>query len=442
MPDAPGVAPGTARRLLARAARAQSQGRVPSLVAGVFREGALAWSCGRGDLAGGDPVDVQYRLGSITKTVTAVAVLRLRDEGLLDLGDALDVHVPSAPLGDRSVAALLTHLGGIGAETSGPWWERTAGGSLAAAGATAALPAGRRFHYSNVGFALLGELVARLRGRPWIDVVTDEVLLPLGMRRTTPRPVPPAAAGTAVHPWADVTLPEPEHDAGAMAPAGQLWSTAADLARLGGLLLGESDVLGADTVEEMTTPANSPDPHDDPEEDWSSYGLGVSVVRSGGATLAGHGGSMPGFLAGLSVDRAEGTGALALANATSGLDGGLTSGLLADLRELEPRVAEPWAPQPPPVDLGLLGLWYWGPAAFVLRAAGGLLLLDGVERIGRSSRFRLRPDGSWVGLDGYYAGETLQFGQNSFTVATFVFTRAPYDRVAPVPGGVDDAGWR
>ncbi|MCW2581573.1 MAG: Penicillin-binding protein beta-lactamase class, partial [Klenkia sp.] len=70
------VAPTTARTLLARTARVQREGRAPSLVAGVVRDGGLAWSAGRGAVA--DPhTDVQYRLGSISKTVTAVVVMRL-----------------------------------------------------------------------------------------------------------------------------------------------------------------------------------------------------------------------------------------------------------------------------------------------------------------------------------------------------------------------------
>ena len=72
---------GTARLLLADVARTQHAGRVPSVMAGVVREGFLIWSAGRGDVDGAEPDDdVQYRIGSITKTVTAVAVLRLRDE--------------------------------------------------------------------------------------------------------------------------------------------------------------------------------------------------------------------------------------------------------------------------------------------------------------------------------------------------------------------------
>src|SRR6185312_3707873 len=90
MPDP--VLPTTARALLARTARAQRDGRAPSLVAGVVRDGGLVWSVGRGTVA--EPhTDVQYRLGSISKTVTAIAVMRLRDEGLLHLDDPLERHL-------------------------------------------------------------------------------------------------------------------------------------------------------------------------------------------------------------------------------------------------------------------------------------------------------------------------------------------------------------
>jgi CubicO group peptidase (beta-lactamase class C family) len=434
--------PATARTLLAHTARAQCDGRVPSLVAGVVRDGRLAWSAGRGAVPGLH-TDVQYRLGSITKTVTAVTVLRLRDAGALDLDDPLERHLPGTPLGGRTIGQLLAHLAGAGSESPGGWWERTAGTSLDGLGLTDAdvvLPAARRFHYSNLGFGLLGELVARARGRAWTEVARDEVLLPLGMTRTTPRPEGPAAAGAAVHPWADVVLTEPEHDAGVMAPAGQLWATATDLARLGAFLLGDTgDVLSPATVEEMTLPAGI----DAADPGWSAYGLGVQVQRRDDMTLVGHGGSMPGFLAGLWVDRAEGTGALVLANTTTGLDNTLPSRLLAAVRAAEPRIVDSWTPSASPVPLELLGPWFWGPAPYVLRAvAGGLLHLGGLGCPGRASRFRRGPDGTWVGLDGYFAGETLRLDPTALNLATFVFTRTPYDPAAPVPGGVDAAGWR
>jgi CubicO group peptidase (beta-lactamase class C family) len=441
----PPVLPATARTLLARTARFQAEGRAPSVVAGVVRDGGLAWSAGRG-LVEEPHHDVQYRLGSITKTVTAITVLRLRDEGALDLDDPLEKHLPGTPLGDRTIGQLLAHLAGAGAESPGQWWERTEGTTLDGLGLSdsdVVLPAARRFHYSNLGFGLLGELVAVARGKAWTEVAHDEVLAPLGMTRTTPRPSGRAAQGYAVHPWADVLQPEPEHHAGVMAPAGQLWATAADLARLGAFLLGDTGgVLSPDTVEEMTVPAGV----DSSAPGWSSYGLGVQVQRPAdappGTVLVGHGGSMPGFLAGLWVDRGEKAGALMLANTTAGLDAGLPAGLLSDLRAAEPRIADAWTPSPSPVPVELLGPWYWGPAPYVLRAVpGGLLHLGGLGRPGRSSRFRPGPDGTWIGMDGYFAGETLRLDPVALDLATFVFTRTPYDPEAPVPGGVEEKGW-
>ena len=436
------VLPTTARLLLARTARVQRDGRAPSLVAGVVRDGGVAWSAGRGAVA--EPhTDVQYRLGSISKTVTAVLVLRLRDEGRLSLDDPLERHVPGTPLGERTVGQLLAHLAGAAAESPGSWWERAPGGSLAElelADDDVVLGAARRFHYSNLGFGLLGELVARQRNRPWEDAAREEVLAPLAMVRTTPRPVAPAAQGMAVHPWADVTLPEPEHHAGVMAAAGQLWATLADLARFAVFLLGDTgDVLDPATLEEMTVPAGV----DSSAPGWSGYGLGLQVLRLDGRTLVGHGGSMPGFLAGVFVDREERTGAVSLANTTSGLDP-LVPGLLADLRSAEPRVVEAWTPSPAPVPLDRLGVWFWGPAPHVLRALGGGVLHLGPlpGRAGRASRFARGDDGAWVGLDGYYAGEILRFADDHLDLGTFVFTRSPYDPTAPVPGGVDERGWR
>jgi len=439
MPDP--VLPTTARTLLARVARTQRDGRAPSLVAGVVRDGGLAWSTGRGEVA--DPhTDVQYRLGSISKTVTAVLVMRLRDEGRLSLDDPLERHLPGTPLGDRTVGQLLSHLAGASAESPGGWWERVPGGSLEDLGlgdADVVLGAARRFHYSNLGFGVLGELAARMRGTSWDDAVRDEVLAPLGMTRTTPRPVAPAAEGRAVHPWADVVLAEPEHHAGVMAAAGQLWATLTDLSRFAAFLLGDTaDVLDPATLEEMTVPAGV----DSSAPGWSAYGLGLQVMRVEGRTLVGHGGSMPGFLAGVFVDREEQAGAVSLANATAGVEP-VVFGLLADLRAAEPRVVEAWRPSPSPVPLDVLGVWFWGVSPGILRAvAGGRLHLGPLPgRAGRASRFEQR-DGAWVGLDGYYAGETLRIAADHLDLGTFVFTRTPYDPAAPVPGGVDDAGWQ
>ncbi len=448
----------TQQALLHRLARAQAEGRVPSVVGAVVRDGSPVWTAGRGAVAGdpagrggvaGDPADTQYRIGSISKTFVAVQVMRLRDEGRLDLSDRLDEHLPGTPLGEARIAELLAHTAGLASESAGLWWERVPGEpSLADAlgGDPLRHPAGRRFHYSNPGFGVLGALVASLRGAPWAACLRDEVLEPLGMTRTTPMPAAPHAQGWAVHPWADVLLPEPAEDAGPMAPAGQLWSTAADMCRWATFLAsGRPLVLDASTLEEMRQPAG-------PGDRTGGYGLGLQVLYAGSRTLIGHGGSMPGFLAALWVSVDERLSAVVLANTTSGLQvGSVASDLIDIVVSHEPPLPAPWQPLPSFDDelLALTGIWYWGPAAFALqlRADRGLELRP-LREPGRSSRFRPEPDGTWVGLDNYYAGERLHVVRDSsgavshLDLGTFVFTRQPYDAATPVPGGVDPSGWR
>ncbi|MGH8981905.1 MAG: serine hydrolase domain-containing protein, partial [Acidimicrobiales bacterium] len=211
---------------------------LPTVVAGLSRNGDLLWhgvagGTGLPDATGAaDPAGVttvQFRIGSISKTFVAVSVLQLRDGGALDLSDRVGAHIPELRALPVTLAELLSHTSGLRAETPAPWWERVAGGDFATLAAAALRREdllwrpGRRFHYSNVGYAVLGEVVARRRDMPIWDVVRELLLSPLDMLRTTPRPVPPHAAGLAVHPHAALVHAEPEHDAGAMAPAGQLW---------------------------------------------------------------------------------------------------------------------------------------------------------------------------------------------------------------------------
>jgi CubicO group peptidase (beta-lactamase class C family) len=449
--------PATRRTLLHRIAAAQAEGRAPSLVAAVVRGGETVWHGSRTSVDGHGPDEnVQYRIGSITKTFTAVLVLRLRDEGVLDLGDPLEKHLPGTGAGEATVAELLAHTGGLAAESPAPWWERTPG-SLRPELADVLgeqphrHPVGRRFHYSNPGYTLLGALVEELRGAPWEVVLRNEVLEPLGLHRTSAHPRAPHAGGWAVHPWADVMLPEPAEDLGRMAPAGQLWSTTGDLAHFAAFLAeGDDRVLSAESVREMRTPAAPAEAEE--VAAGAAYGLGMQIQYRDGRTLVGHGGSLPGFLASLMISVEDDLAAVVLTNCTSGP---LVSTVAADLvrivAEAEPRIPEPWRPLPE-VDrsvLELAGPWYWGTNTFALRlTADGGVSLGPLSGNGRRSRFRANGDGTWKGLDGYFAGELLRAVQGSdgsvshLDLGSFVFTRQPYDGGAPVPGGVDPEGWR
>jgi CubicO group peptidase (beta-lactamase class C family) len=438
-----------------RIATEQRDRRVPSLVAALARDGRVLWTGARGRVAGAPPsTRTQYRIGSITKTFVGVLVMRLRDEGRIDLADPLDHHVPGTSFGDRTIGQLLAHSSGITAEPPGAWWERSAGRDwtdvAAATGPrTVRTRAGRRFHYSNLGFAALGEVVARSRGTDWCTALRDELLLPLEMHGTTPMPRPPHAQGWAVHPWADVLLPEPAHDSKGMAPAGQLWSTVADLARWATFVAGDTGgLLAPDTLAEMREPAVVDD-----DDTWTEgYGLGLQLVRDRGRRLAGHSGSMPGFLAALWTNPADTTCAVALANATSGpAVSALTFDLIDILTRHEPKPPAEWTPMTDvdPDMLALAGHWYWGTTGFGLRLrSGNWLELAPLRRGDRPARFRPEPDGTWTGLDGYFAAETLRVIRRAdgsvshLDLNTFVLTRTPYDPTADVPGGVDSAGWR
>src|SRR5690606_11429253 len=338
-----------------RIATEQVAGRAPSLAAAVVRDGEIVWWGSRGTVDGARPHrGTQYRIGSITKSIVAAAVLRLRDEGRLDLNDPLDKHVPGTSFGSgTTIAWLLSHTSGLTSESPGAWWERSQGGDwndLSASltpGETKHRP-GRLFHYSNVGYGVLGELVARIRGAHWLDVVREEILEPLDMRHTTASPGEgglPHATGYAVHPFADVLLPEPAHDAGAMAPAGQLWSTLDDLCSWTAFVGGRTrDVLSPETVAEMREAATV----DDSAGAWTAgYGLGFQLMQARGKRLAGHTGSMPGFLACSLIDPATQTGAVTYANTTSGVAiAGLAADLIAMADDHEPPLPAEWAPSP------------------------------------------------------------------------------------------------
>ncbi|MGH9296745.1 MAG: DUF7586 domain-containing protein, partial [Acidimicrobiales bacterium] len=139
------------------------------------------------------------------------------------------------------------------------------------------------------------------------------------------------------------------------------------------------------------------------------------------------------------------------ANATSGLGANLADDLLRTLAEREPKASPAWQPARSGVAaelLSLAGTWYWGTSAFIFDVkADGSLDLTAIGR-GRESKFAPVGDGTYKGLFGYYAGETLSVVRRGdasvshLNIGSFVLTRTPYDPTAALPGGFDEAGWR
>jgi hypothetical protein len=209
-------------------------------------------------------------------------------------------------------------------------------------------------------------------------------------------------------------------------------------------------VLSARSVEEMRTPAAPAEAAD--VVDGVTYGLGMQMQRRGGRLLVGHSGSLPGFLANLTISVADDVAAVVLAHCTSGPGlGAVGADLVRIVAEAEPRIPEPWRPlrEVDPAVLELVWQWYCGTHAFGLRAtADGLISLAPLTGGGRRARFQTNGDGTWTGLEGYYAGELLRpvrrpdGSVSHLDLGSFVFTRQPYDPEAPVPGGVHPEGWR
>ena len=405
--------------------RYQAERRLPSLVAGVLDGPELAWS----GVAGAESsTDLQYRIGSITKTMTAVLVMQCRDDGLLDLDDPIGRFLPAGGYADATVRSLLAHVSGMQSEPVGPWWERSPGVSLddllaANDGSGAVFGPGEHFHYSNLGYGLLGAAVEGLRGAPWRELVAARVLEPLGMTRTGYLPEPPYAEGFSVHHLAGALTPEPLHDTGAMAPAGQLWSTLEDLAAFAAFLTdGNPAVLADDSLAEMRQPVP-------PALD---YGLGVRLVPYGAGVLVGHTGSMPGFQATLFVDPLNEVGVVAVTNGTTGLSGDELA--LALLGGHTPAPLEPWRPTTTVPDWAaeLLGYWHWGNSAFEVRWHNDALEWRDLARARVAERFT-RDGDRIVGVAGYHHGETLHVVRDEarrirrLECATFVYTRKPYE---------------
>ena len=173
---------------------AQRAGRLPSVSAAVFRGEELAWSeaIGLADVEQGVEAspDTQYAVASITKTFTAASILQLRDEGKLDLEDPLSKHLPEAAHGTLTLRRMLAHASGLQREPPGEIWETLSfpDEEELLAGledAEQVLPPMAAWHYSNLAYALLGLVVARISGTPFREYVQVRLLGPVGLERTT-----------------------------------------------------------------------------------------------------------------------------------------------------------------------------------------------------------------------------------------------------------------
>jgi CubicO group peptidase (beta-lactamase class C family) len=427
--------------LESRLAAAQAEQRMPSVSAAVFRGDETLWerALGAADVeAGVEAVpDTQYRIGSITKTFTAVGVMQLRDAGELSLDDPLTRFLPESGHAP-TIGRMLSHASGLQREPPGEIWETMEAPTREellerTAAAEAVLEPGTWWHYSNLAFALLGEVIARAHGGSWEDALAERILEPLGLSRTTPAAVEPAARGYFVEPWTDAVRLEREPDFGGSGALGKLWSSTGDLARWGAFLAaGDDRVLAASTLEEMAHVRTMVD-----NATWTvGWGTGLELYRRGERVFVGHGGAMPGHLAGLVVDRRTGVGAAVLTNTGAGAGPEkLALDLAVAAIEALPAPVEPWAAgEPAPAELEpLLGPWWTEGHQLVLGWRKGRLeakLLGGAP--GRDTSY-FEPEGAdrFRCVEGRERGELLRVvraadgGVEKLYFATYPLRREP-----------------
>jgi len=355
-----------------------TRAHMPGAVMGIIIDGELVWvkTAGVRELKDRAPVtpDTVFRIASMTKSFTALSILKLRDEGKLSLDDPVARYVPALaglpyPTKDSPVLTirhLLTHSEGFPEDN--PWGDRQLAQSdeTLRAWLRAGLPfstaPGTAYEYSNYGFAILGQVVARASGKPYDDYVTEEILKPLGMKASTFHltavPKNQVAPG---YRWEDNTWKdEPVLAHGSFGSMGGLWTSAHDLARYVAFLLSafpprdevDRGPVRRSSVREMQQASRAQPAfalRNSVEAPLqlavSSYGYGLRVSQDCRFNyVVGHGGGLPGYGSLMSWLPEYGVGLVAMGNLTyAGWNSLFTDTIAALYRTgaLQPRVVQP-----------------------------------------------------------------------------------------------------
>lgn len=331
------------------------QDGVGSITAALARDGEVLWwgAYGWADPEAGVPAGrgTIYRTGSISKSVTAVLMAILAEDGTVGLETPLQDLVPEVrDLADRPSGAdptlrqVASHTAGLDREpglpdaASGPidtWTARILESIPTTSYQTSP---GTEYSYSNIGFGILGFGLERVSGVPFMDQVEARIFEPLGMESSTfiidDRLRPSLSVGHANGPEGEVDTERParEHDGrGYKVPNGGVYSTVDDLAAFAAGVMGRGrpplfgDAMRAEVLSVQT-----------PEDPESGYGLGFSLATVDGRLFAGHGGSVAGYTAYLLFEPATGLTVVLLRNYNRGRTnlGGAARDLLASLGAL------------------------------------------------------------------------------------------------------------
>jgi serine-type D-Ala-D-Ala carboxypeptidase/endopeptidase len=323
---------------------------IPGMVWGIVQDGRLVHVKGAGvqDIDSKRPVtaDTLFRIASMTKAFTALSILKLRDEGKLALDAPAETYVPELrgwkyPTGDSPkirVRELLTHTAGL--VTDDPWGDRQTPlpesefTRLLSEGVPFTRPPATAMEYSNLGYALLGRIIANVSGEPYKDFVRRSLFNPLGMAATgydvTAAPSEHRALG---YRWEDDAWKlEPTMAHGAFGAMGGIQTSANDYAKWIAYLLSawpprdgtDSGPVRRSSVRELSQGANFPSVRLRPGASGAAacrqaatYAMGFYAAADCelGLTLS-HGGGYPGYGSHVLLMPDYGVGVFALANRT------------------------------------------------------------------------------------------------------------------------------
>ena len=310
---------------------------LPGISVGIVKDQQLIWSkaYGMADLSKNVPCEPNtiYSICSISKLFTSIAIMQLYDAGKLRLDDSVSMLLPGFNIkqqfpgsGPITVRSLLTHSSGLPRESDYPYWTGpdypfpTQPLVVDKLGKQQTLyPAATYFQYSNLGMTLLGEIVAKVSGKPYDFYVEENILKPLRLSST--HPYLPAnqwggkfATGYGAIKRDGTRDVIPLFDARGIAAAAGYSSNVEDLAHFASWQFrlqknGGKEILKASTLKEMQR-VHWVDP------DWKTHwGLGFSISQQDGKTTFGHGGSCPGYRTTLLIDPQEKLAFVVLINA-------------------------------------------------------------------------------------------------------------------------------
>ena len=429
-----------ADRFEAFAASFVKEHRLPGAAVGVVTGGELIWSAGVGfaDLASHRRPEAStlYRIASITKTLTGTAIMQLRATGRLRLDDPVVSFLPELAAGGRrpgaienvTIRRLLSHESGLRSEPPGTDWaipryegdvKRTLT-HVEEIGAV--IPPNRQWKYSNLGYQLLGEVIARVSGTPYTDYVKKKILQPLAMSSTSFEPLPKRLATRVATGYAGRTFSDELEVAPAM-PAifaeGGLWSCVKDLSSWLGFQLAayrdaatgkhatEARVLSTEDLKEMHKPRYIVD------DEWTSaWGISWFAVRKDDVIWIQHSGGLPGHQTNVCFDPKSGVGAIALING-AGAAAALAMGLAGIAREAASARAPELTPPPamPARYRPLLGSYRGGGIFAVLEWRDGkLTFVSSEDPTWKPTLLATGDEDTFVVEPGYrQSGETATF---------------------------------